>query len=78
VKTHRFFRGITVCGVDQGVNAADMDPPEVTCRRCMKIPPGPFEACHYARAPVTRRVFIAEGFPPDPERPWTAEWTGKL
>lgn len=27
-----------LCGKRDGVNAADMDPPEITCRRCMKAP----------------------------------------
>lgn len=27
-----------LCGKADGVNAADMDPPEITCRRCLKAP----------------------------------------
>lgn len=35
---HRFDAYGPICGVRDGVNALDMDPPEITCRRCMKIP----------------------------------------
>lgn len=78
MKTHRFYRGITACGVEQGVNAADMEPPEVTCRRCIKanFAPDEFSHHHYARA--EGRVFLAPGLPPDPERSWTAQYMGPL
>jgi hypothetical protein len=38
---HRFDAYGPVCGVPptSGVNAADMQPPEITCRRCAKTPP---------------------------------------
>ncbi len=78
MKTHRFFRGITVCGVDQGVNAADMDPPEVTCLRCIKthFSPDEFYHQHYARADRGARVFVVKGMTPNPERPWAVQWDG--
>jgi len=81
VKTHRFLpRGITACGVDQGVNAADMQPPEVTCLRCLKVPPTIWDGHHYAyaRTPEACRVFVVDGLPPDPTRPWTAVFEGPL
>lgn len=76
MKTHRFDTYGPACGTADGVNAALMDPPEVTCRRCPKVAFNPYDLRHYARA--EGRVFIVEGLPPDPERPWTAKWEGKL
>lgn len=35
---HRFGVYGPVCGTRDGVNAGDMDPPEITCRRCQKAP----------------------------------------
>ncbi len=38
MKAHRFYAYGALCGARDGVNAADMDPPEVTCLRCLKAP----------------------------------------
>ena len=35
---HRFGPYGPVCGARDGCNAADFEPPEVTCKRCKKIP----------------------------------------
>jgi hypothetical protein len=36
---HRFDAYGPVCGAKGGVNAADFQPAEITCRRCRRIPP---------------------------------------
>lgn len=46
---HRFGPYGPVCGTARGVNAADFDPPEITCRRCCKTPPSPFERTQTVR-----------------------------
>jgi hypothetical protein len=73
---HRFDVSGPACGAGRGVNAADMDPPEVTCRRCLKVAFRAHDKRHYARK--NGRVFVVEGFAPDPERPWKAEYAGPL
>lgn len=40
---HRFDSYGPVCGAPSGNNAADFDPPEITCRRCLKSPPSWWE-----------------------------------
>lgn len=35
---HRFNQYGPVCGTRDGVNAADMTPPQITCRRCLRAP----------------------------------------
>ena len=64
------------CGVhpESGVNAADMQPPEVTCRRCKRIPPGLWEPRHYAY--LDGRTFVLAGPSPDPVRPWAVPYEG--
>jgi hypothetical protein len=73
---HHFDAYGPVCGVrpESGVNAADMDPPEVTCRRCRRIPPQSWEARHYAYR--EGRVFVVAGASPDPMRPWAVPFDG--
>lgn len=78
MKTHRHGPHGPVCGKADGVNAADMDPPEVTCKRCRKMQPRPHEGCHYEYPdrgqPGERfRVLIVQG-PPDPSLP--ERWQG--
>lgn len=36
--THWFGPYGPLCGTRDGVNAADMEPSEITCRRCLKVP----------------------------------------
>lgn len=67
MKTHRFYRGGPVCGTARGVNAEDFDPAEVTCRRCVLIPPSSFEPKHYAYG-RSGRVYIYPDFWSGPGR----------
>lgn len=81
MKAHHFHMGAPICGADykRAVNAAEQSPPEVTCRRCLRIPPEPgihYPPRHYARK--DGRTFIVEGFAPDPERSWAAEYEGPM
>lgn len=39
IVSHRFRNGIPICGTPRGVNAADLQPPEITCQRCKPTPP---------------------------------------
>lgn len=75
MKAHRYDVYGPACGVspESGVNAADMDPPEVTCRRCPKVAFRYGDYRHYARK--GGRTFIVDGLAPDPMRPWAAEHT---
>lgn len=73
---HRFDTYGPACGVHDGVNGADMEPPEVTCKRCLKVGFSTFDRRHYARK--DGRTFIVNGFAPDPTRPWKAEYQGAL
>lgn len=43
IASHRFANGIPVCGTSRGVDAADLHPPEITCRRCMPTRPNWWE-----------------------------------
>jgi len=78
MKAHRYDAYGPACGVspESGVNAADMDPPEVTCLRCCRVAFRYYDRRHYARK--NGRVFIVDGYPPDPERPWAAVYSGEL
>lgn len=63
-----------VCGAARGVNAEDMDPPEVTCRRCRKQPPVFMSGKRYIYD--GDRVLIAQGNPEDLTKPRCGQWSG--
>lgn len=60
---HRFDRYGPACGVRDGVNAADMDPPEITCKRCWRARgadpidywEGGFGFSYFRREPLAER-----------------------
>lgn len=71
---HHFNQLGPVCGVRDGVNAEDMDPPEVTCRRCRKQPPVFLSGKRYDYR--EDRVFIVPGDPDDLTKPRCGQWSG--
>ena len=46
---HLFNSYGPICGTERGVNAGDMEPPEVTCRRCMKCEPPTYARWQFER-----------------------------
>lgn len=58
---HRHNAYGPVCGVRDGCSAKDFDPPEVTCKRCRRIPPTVWEREHYVYRDGS--IFLAEGVP---------------